>query len=86
MAHSPSGTRHSRHALVERARDALVRASSPRVHASVIVALSGLAVPLAQVQEARVRCDRERLLLQAEEGFVHRVARPAISAVRREEP
>ncbi len=45
-----------------------------------------LAVPLAQVQEARVRCDRERLLLQAEEGFVHRVARPAISAVRREEP
>lgn len=54
MAASSSSPAPSRHALVERARDALVRASSPRLHASVIVALSGPSAFLSSVVMLRL--------------------------------
>jgi hypothetical protein len=46
-----------RQLLVERARTALMRASSPRLHASLIVGLSGLAAFLASVVMLRLGVD-----------------------------
>jgi hypothetical protein len=61
MAGTSVGSGHSRHALVERARDALVRASSPRLHASMIVALSGLSAFLSSVVMLRLGLGRMTL-------------------------